>query len=337
MNHRNKTTIAAKALIFAAGFFLAAVLNSGFTAAFPGESPARGYSFQDRQVDPFYNRMLEKGKASLMEGRHQDAVMELEVGIFGLQSRPRLQGEGHIYLALAYAYMEDLSRARDHLTQAAGLLKIEALWQFELPAPHKQKLEDLLTEAGFRRPVLKDDAGSPVIDPGEPLDPDAGIPDQPDSEETIQSLEQRLKSHPEETAVYFRLYSLYTREEKTGKAEKVLKKLIDQHPDSARGYYLLGRLHYRKREYKKAEEHLARVFTLSSRENVSQDILLMSRVYQLLSVYLRGDRERAVQMAAGSLDVLTGDQIQGLPITAPEKKQLLHIMETARKKSSSSS
>ncbi|MFO7867582.1 MAG: tetratricopeptide repeat protein [Candidatus Aminicenantes bacterium] len=330
MNHRKRMTIQ-KTVISAAGFFLAAVLTSGFTAALPGEDPLAGYSAQARQLDPFYIRMLEKGKESFLAGRHQDAATELEVGIFGLQSRPRLQGEGHIYLALAYAYMEDLSQARNHLTQAAGLLKREELWRFELPSPHKQKLEDLLAESGFRRPELRDEAGSPVIDPEATLDPDAGVPVRPDREETIQSLEQRLESHPEETETYLRLYSLYFQAGETGEAEKVIKKLIRHHPDSARGYYLLGRLHYRNREYKKAEQHFARVFLLSSGTSVTQEILLMSRAYQLISVYLRGDRERAVQMAAGSLEVLTDEQVQELALTAVEKKQLLHIMETARK------
>ena len=316
--------------ILSAGIFFLFSLEISFAAS-PGAF-SLNVSGLKQQVDPFYLRMLENGKTSFQNEQYRDAITELEVGIFGLKDQPRLQGEGYIYLALSHYYLKEMIQAENNLAKAIVILEVEGLLQSDLPDSHQKMLKELLVEFEFRGPEVEQDAGVPVIEPERPLDPEAEIPARPERIEAIQNLEERIQSHPKEKSAYLRLYSLYIEGDQAEDAKDVLKKLIKQNPDSARGYYLLGRLFYYNNKFKKAEKHLEQVFQISSRIEVRQDILTLSRVYQLLAAYLRGDRERAAKMASGSMDVLTDLQIEELPLTQPEKQQLRDIMESARKR-----
>ncbi len=59
-----------------------------------------------------------KKKESFSNGRFQDAVTEIKVGMFGLGEEPIfLLGEAHIYLALSHHYLDHISLAKEHLSK----------------------------------------------------------------------------------------------------------------------------------------------------------------------------------------------------------------------------
>jgi TonB family protein len=150
----------------------------------------------------------------------------------------------------------------------------------------------------------------------------------PNAAAFARNLERQIKADPQNAGLYYDLYEHYTANSNTGAAEKTLENLIKKNPDETKGYYLLGKIQYRQRDLKNAEKNLGKVFTLQEKAPVEEFMLLEAKVYQILTILLRGDRTKAYEMFAEWSGNLTEERIRFLDLEEQDRGILRGIAES---------
>jgi tetratricopeptide (TPR) repeat protein len=115
------------------------------------------------------------------------------------------------------------------------------------------------------------------------------------------------------------------------KAKKTLENMIDKNPTEIKGYHYIGILEFRTRDLKNAIKNFEK-FLLQIENNSGQDDLLRAAwAYLILSYNFKGDKEKALELAAGVLEILTPTDISSLGLAQAEEVMLKVILERVRK------
>jgi len=290
-----------------------------------------------QQIDPFYTNLLQKGVQSFLAGKYKDAVKELELANFGFHGRDDLMAKGCIFLGLSHYYLKDNEKSEKYLRDAENLLRDKGFQNIDIDDSVRAVLEKLLETFKMAEPppLLKAEqkAEQKRLPEKEKPEEKAGeVETSPLKEKTkkptvnpIKELEKKIKAKPKDVSLYYDLYALHMENDKQKDALKTLRNLIKKNPDELRGYRLTGKIQYNLRKYRDAEKSFAKVFELSRKFTIAEEILIESRAYLILCTNFRGDRERTSKIIAGSHELFTKKMIDSLNL--PEKdKTLLHSL-----------
>jgi TonB family protein len=145
---------------------------------------------------------------------------------------------------------------------------------------------------------------------------------------TEKDLEKQIQSNPQNPSLYYTLYELHIANDNSKAAKKTIAKLIKKNPDEAKGYYLMGRIQYKQRDMKAAEKNLRKVFELQNKVTVEEYVLLEAKIYEILTVLLRGDKNRAYKMYAEWSNVLTEERVRYFDLDEQDRGILQGIFKS---------
>ena len=264
-------------------------------------------ALKGQDVDVFYKDLVEKAEKSLYEGRYSDAVEKLKIAVFGLYSDKSLAGKAYVLLGLSHYYLENKEECRLHLEQA----------------------EELLGEGGFDNLALEENLALDLV--GILIDLKfAGFTKPQVEAVSITELEKAIKSKPDNSDAYYRLFNSYQDSNNSEQALRVLKKLVKNNPKEADAYYLMGQLQYKKKKYKNAQKSLEKFFLQASEIEINNRELTAGWAYLILSVFHRGNKEHTEKLASGAQSFLSEREIRRLSLTETDKKHLLRIIRATK-------
>jgi TonB family protein len=274
-----------------------------------------------QNIDPFYLQRLESGERAFLAGDIESAVKDLEIALFGLRGDKALKAKAFLYLGLSQYSLKNSKKAEEYLRNAKNILGMdglrplissEAVWLYL----NKIMVELKILEA---KPESRGGAAVKMANLGQRRTGDA------DAGNLVEELEQRIRSNPRDTALYYELYEYHEKNGDTDEAKKILENLVKRNPDEAKGYYLLGRIHYKQRDLKVAEKNLNQVFELEKKVPVEDYVLAEAMAYQILTFHLEGNREASSRMFAKWADYFSEDKIRFLGLDKQDRSIFMGI------------
>jgi len=293
-----------------------------------------------QQIDPFYTNLLHKGEQSFLAGKYKSAVKELELANFGLHGRDDLMAKACIYLGLSHYYLKDNVKSEKYLRDAKNLLGDKGFQSIDMDDSARTVLEKLLEIFKLAEPPPPLKAEQKRLPEKEKPEEKAGEVETPQLKEKtkkptvnpVKELKKKMKAKPKDASLYYDLYALHMKNNKQKDALKTLRNLIKKNPDEVRGYYLSGKLQYHLRKYKDAEKSFTKLFELSRKFSIAEEILIESRAYLILCAHIRRDKERTSKIIAGSLELFTKDTIDSLNLAERDKVLLHSLIENYKNK-----
>jgi hypothetical protein len=91
-------------------------------------------------------------------------------------------------------------------------------------------------------------------------------------------------------------------------------------------------MRFKDRKYKEAEKYFEEA--LITRRNIvlSQELIEEVKAYQIISTYLRGNKDRALDMMSVAVHMYTEAKIRALPISGKDKVNLRKIIRKYMKR-----
>ncbi|OGD10280.1 MAG: hypothetical protein A2Y86_03735 [Candidatus Aminicenantes bacterium RBG_13_62_12] len=254
-------------------------------------SPAPGFPLSSPQVDPFYLKALADGEMLLAAGDSADAVLRLEIAVFGLQNdRPNLLKALGTYALAAYKSGK-IDKAREAVGQLTGLIGQAGLAEVGLREAWKTDLAKLAAYFAGTPAEAERTPGIRVRTISRPkaeADKKAGPEDA--GQKRLAELEKRAKSERGNTEALLELHGLQLRLGDTRAAKKTLEKLVREVPREPRGHYLLGKILYAERKFKHALGRFEKALSLSGEEEAESPQFLTGLGYSILSLNYLGRR-----------------------------------------------
>ncbi len=266
-------------------------------------------------IDPFYLKRLESGEKAFLAGDIEKAVEELEIALFGLGENKELKAKACLYLGLSQHILKNNKKAEEYLSEAKNLVGMEGLREL-IP---EESVWSYLNRSLVELELLEPEAKQPAITENRSDSPLQKRIASTGETNVARDLERRIKSNPREVSLYYELYDFYQNNGDTNSAKKTLEDLVKKNPNEAKGYYLLGRILYKQRNLKDAERILGKVFEVQKKAPVEEYILEGAAAYQILTMHLRGDRERSIRMFAQWADHFGGDRIRFLDLDEQDR------------------
>lgn len=279
-------------------------------------------------VDPFYSNLFKKGEQSFLNSNYSQAIKELEIAAFGFSPNDPLKTKAYIYISLSYYYLKDTVNSEKFYINAKNNLGDQGFSSIELDEEVRMNFNKLArifsegepsslpfppTEGEKSNDTLQDEEGRTKSEPEQALDP-------------IKALKEEIKKTPRNPALYYDLYDLYQEKDDTKQAINTLKDMIKKNPNEIDGYLLLGRTYYTERKYKDAVKTFEKIFKLSSKQSITEPVLLESRAYLILSTFYKGDEKKAKQIAGSTFNIFTPTTIASLPLDQVQKNKLSEII-----------
>jgi len=265
-----------------------------------------------QESDPFYVGLLQKGEQSYLSGNYSNAIRQLKTSIFGLHADKTLQAKALIYLSLANYYMKESTQSRDYITQALDFMGADGFATIELDDRARQEITGLLVRfklAEFSPPPQEQKIVSkPEPNTNSSDNPDGAIPN------------------------YYELHKLNIQKGNRREARKTLQKLVEAYPDEIYGFYLLGLMCYQDRKFKDAEQHFQEALRPRPNLMLSDDLIEELKAYQIISVYQRGDKNRALDIMSVSVYIFTEAKIRQLPLSGTDKSILREVIREYMKR-----
>jgi len=194
---------------------------------------------------------------------------------------------------------------------------------------HLEQAEELLGEGGFDNLALEENLALDLV--GILIDLKfAGFTKPQVEAVSITELEKAIKSKPDNSDAYYRLFNSYQDSNNSEQALRVLKKLVKNNPKEADAYYLMGQLQYKKKKYKNAQKSLEKFFLQASEIEINNRELTAGWAYLILSVFHRGNKEHTEKLASGAQSFLSEREIRRLSLTETDKKHLLRIIRATK-------
>jgi tetratricopeptide (TPR) repeat protein len=274
---------------------------------------------ESQEIDPFYLRLLNKGETLFKAGNYRDALKELRIAVFGIEGNNEILGKAHVYMGLSYYYLDQKEESESHLRKALDLIGTEGISEIELSTKKKDELSQILAYFGVVNLEPKAEAGPPQPAEDKPKTKDV-------LKNKINDLEKTIKENSKKIEAYYQLYNVYIENKQTKKARKTLEKLTKQEPLESKALNLLGILHFKERNFKKAEYYFSRISSISKGRKVPPDILDSSRAYHILSLYYRGKKDQAYELAEQVSSLLPIDKISTLNMNERDKIVLSEIL-----------
>jgi tetratricopeptide (TPR) repeat protein len=272
-----------------------------------------------QQVDSFYLRVLERGEQYYMEADYTNALDKLKVAIFGLYGATEHQAKAYVYMCLSYFYLKDAANSEKYLKEAEQLMTTEELLDLDITESARNDLERLVyTLRAGNNPI----AGLKML----PKIPDEGLLVNTHSDQS--QLIQGIRENPRNPSLYYKLYNIYRENYNYQGAKKTIEDLVEKNPNEMYGYYLFGIVQYQDKEFKDALSSFDNFFKLSAGLPVREVLLTEVIAYQVLSNYLRGDRNKANELVDQHAASLTRERIRTLPLSEKDKRMLQGIVDT---------
>ncbi|MBM3296313.1 MAG: AMIN domain-containing protein [Candidatus Aminicenantes bacterium] len=265
------------------------------------------------QVDPFYLKALSEGERLYAAEDYANAVLSLEIAVFGLQGdRPNMM-KALGYFALAAYRSGQADKSREALNRLTGLTGGEGLSAAPLDAKSSEELVRLA--AFFRQEPSA--AERPPGGPSRVLEPVRPEKKKTKEEEggldrmRLSEAEKRVKDEPGDAELWIELYEAHRRLQDPRAAKRTLQRLTAAVPEDPRGPYLLGRILYSERKYRDAAGRFEEALSLSGESVAASPAALNSLGYLILALNALGRKkevgERALQfVAAGDEGAIAG-------------------------------
>jgi len=274
---------------------------------------------RSQQVDSFYLNVLERAEQYYMEADYTNAVNKLKVAIFGLHGSKELKAKAYVYLCLSYFYLKDRANSEKYLKEAEKLMTTEELFALEITEAARNDLERLTyTFRAGSNPMV----GLRML----PKVPDESLISNTNSGQS--ELAQAIRENPKDPSLYYKLYNIYRANYNYQGAKKTIENLVKNNPNEMYGYFLFGIIQYQDKEFKDALTSFENFFKLSAGVSVKETILTEVISYQILSTYLRGDRNKVQELITQHAASFTKDRIRALPLSEKDKRMLQGIVDT---------
>ena len=277
-----------------------------------------------QEIDPFYLQRLNSGEQAFLEGNYETAIEELKIAVFGVQGQEQLKAKACLFLGMSYYHLDNKNEAEKNLEDAKNILGMEGLRALVPDESVWFYLSRVMLDLKLLEPEQKLQAGTatPMKSPGQKQNISTNV------DAIVRDLERQIKSSPQNVSLYYNLYKLHMENDNIGAAKKTIKNLIKKNPDEAMGYYFLGRIQYQQRDLKQAEKNLGKVFELQENAPIDEYVMLEAKIYQILSVLLRGDKTRAYRMYAEWGSLLVEDKIRYLDLEEQDRGIVQGIVES---------
>lgn len=269
---------------------------------------------QAQEVDPFYLKPLQEGERLYLAGDYLDAVKRLEIAEFGLMGTPENHGKACIYLSLCFYHLQELERSESFLKRAREVLGEEGLQTAGIAAAAKQELDNLLFIFHMKERRSGGIPGKAGVDP---------VVYRRYSKE----LNDRLEKEPENTALYYDLYSLHLANKNNKEAIKTLEDLVEKKPGEFRGFSFLGHIFYSERDYKKAEEYFGKVLEITGAMSGMQDVKIEAEVYSLLCLKNRRKDKDVLEKTEEILSQYNEEDLLSVSLESKDKSLLQEILD----------
>jgi tetratricopeptide (TPR) repeat protein len=280
-------------------------------------------------VDPFYQNLLLRGESSYLSGNYKDAVRQLKTSLFGIGANKILRAKALVYLSLCHYYLKETAESREALSEAIGLMGEEGFAGLKLMERVQGEVSGLASHFRLGQ-FLTDESKVKIVDKPEPNLPNPLEPG--GSNHSVKELEDSIETNPSNIGAYYDLYELYIQDGNRRKARKILEKLVEGHQDEIQGYYLLGRLRFRDKKYKDAEEYFRQALRPRTDIQLSNELKDELKTYHILSVYLMGDKDKALDMMAATVHLYTEENIRSMPLSGQDKATLRLIIHEYMKR-----
>jgi tetratricopeptide (TPR) repeat protein len=273
---------------------------------------------QAHQSNTFYRNLLNKGEQAYLAMDYKTAIKEFKIAVFGLYGEKELRAKAYAYLTLSYYHMKDGATAQEYLNKAEDILGEDNLLSIDMDISAKNDLERLIYTYKASGTTL----GLRML----PKLPEENLASGQVS--SIEQLEQMIKQNSRNSTIYYDLYQIYRETYNFNGAKKTIEELVKKIPQEVYGYYLLGIIQYQEKEYKDANESFENFFELTYGKRMRDEIVLEVKAYQILSNYLRGEREKTESLVKESINILTREKIRALPLGSKDLAILLGLIDT---------
>ena len=269
-----------------------------------------------QEIDPFYLQRLIGGEQAFLDGNYQTAVKELEIALFGIQGEEQLNAKAYVYLGMSHYHLNNKGKAETYLRDAKKLIGLEGMRAALVP---DESVRFYLNRVLGKFKLLEPGAMESV---GQKQDISTN------KETIVRDFERQIRSSPQNVSLYYDLYEFHMENDNREAAKKAIENLIEKNPDEAKGYYLLGRIQYQQRDLRRAEKNLVKVFELQEKTPVNEYVMLEAKIYHILTVLLRGERQRAYRMFALWSERLTEDKTRYLDLEGQDRGIFQGIVES---------
>jgi tetratricopeptide (TPR) repeat protein len=268
-----------------------------------------------------------------LTGAYEKAIEDLKVSLFGLHPDKKLKAKALIYLSLSSYLLKDVDKSKNYMEQALELMGDEGFADVELDEKTRGELTGILARFELGSFTPREPEVTVVSKASYQAARNARRESSTGPDNLKEDLESRIKSNPANINNYYDLYEIYMEESNSRNARQTLESLVERHPDEIYAHYLLGLLRYEDRRYSQAEEHFREA--LSPRDNImlSEGLIEELRAYLVLSVYQRGDKNRAYDMLSTTIQLFTEEKITSLPLSGIDKALLRQIVTEYRRRS----
>lgn len=306
-------------------------------AVLPFLLPAFLFLSASAQVDPFYLKALAEGERLLAAGDFANAVLSLEIAVFGLQNDRPGMSKALGCLALAAYRAGQIDKSREAVMRLKAMTGDDGLSKIELKEEWKS---DLLKVAALfeEKPPGSDRPGESRIEGGaRPLAATGEKDAARDLDRRhLEALEKKVKEEPENAGAWLDLYDMQRRVGDAREAKRTLRRFADRIPEDPRGPFLLGKIAYAEWDLKDAVRHFEKALALAGEED-DENVLILSSLGHIvlaLNALRRKDElrekcllfvERAPEGWLASLDMGDRDKVvlEGIlaPYFRPEKDE----------------
>jgi tetratricopeptide (TPR) repeat protein len=276
-----------------------------------------------QDIDPFYTGLLEKGLRSFLSGDYANAFKLIKISIFGISADKKLLTKAYIYLGFSQYYLKNYKESEIQFRNALELVGSEGFDEIDIDDKSRDELSGVLARFQLGEFSPPEPEIKVVSKPRErPLENSSDN----NIEDMIKDLKESIAATPDNTLLYYDLYELYKKEGNKREGRRILEQLVERNPEEIYAFYLLGLLRFQDRRYKDSEKHFEEALRTRRTLVLSQELIEEAKAYQIISTYLRGDKERALDMMATSVHLFTEVKIRQLPLEATDKATLREII-----------
>ena len=282
----------------------------------------------EQEADPFYLNHLNKGEKSFHEKDYKDAIKELEIAVFGHLGRTELKVKAYIYLSLSHYYLGNSEKSEKYLKEVEKLMAEE---EFKSIGIAESILSEFQKIANFlrNREIQEEGNDGPPAENRNTGDQESTT--QKSTSNLIKELEMKIRSDPDNIALYYELFKLYRKCDNLRGDKKIIKTLLKKNPAEVIAYHLLGITFYNEKNYKEAAKNFVKIFDLTKDMRIELDLLGEAGAYLILSTHLGGDQKGAEMMVTGLLNYMPEEQISSPSLNQKDKAVLQEILKTYKR------
>lgn len=312
---RSFALVAVLSLFLAGPAYVPAKSGTPWKSLGPGQTAKSG-----QDIDPFYLKLLEGGRKSLLEKDYGPAARDLEVAAFGLWRDKKLAGKAYAYLALVRAALSEKEKSLAALRRAVDLAGPDGLASLELEAETLASLKKLAQKYGLasERPAAGENAKIPSAAPekkpapaaastkAKPEESAGNVTKPPETKaETkpispsaapapdLNALEERVRRDPADTGAALELAGAYAAAKNYREARRVLEALAARRPKDVQVAYSLAKANFFLGDFKAALERFRALSKPSSDASAGSVPALRAAIYTALCLDQLGRRTSA--------------------------------------------